>query len=33
VIGNQRHVLLTGSPLLAQQMTMAQIPLISEPLY
>jgi len=26
-------VLLTGSPLLAQQMTMAQIPLISEPLY
>ena len=33
VVGNQRHVLLTGSPLLAQQMTMAQIPLISEPLY
>lgn len=33
VIGNQRHVLLTGSPLLAQQMTMAQIPLVSEPLY
>lgn len=33
LIGNQRHVLLTGSPLLAQQMTMAQIPLISEPLY
>ena len=33
VIDNQRHVLLTGSPLLAQQMTMAQIPLISEPLY
>ena len=33
VIGNQRHILLTGSPLLAQQMTMAQIPLISEPLY
>ena len=33
VIGNKRHVLLTGSPLLAQQMTMAQIPLISEPLY
>ena len=26
LIGNQRHVLLTGSPLLAQQMTMAQIP-------
>jgi hypothetical protein len=26
-------VLLTGSPLLAQQMTMAQIPLVSEPLY
>lgn len=33
MIGNQRHVLLTGSPLLAQQMTMAKIPLISEPLY
>ncbi|WP_421190453.1 hypothetical protein [Aeromonas sanarellii] len=33
LIGNQRHVLLTGSPLLAQQMTMAQIPLVSEPLY
>ncbi|MFM4939197.1 hypothetical protein [Aeromonas enteropelogenes] len=33
VINNQRHVLLTGSPLLAQQMTMARIPLISESLY
>ncbi|WED77478.1 hypothetical protein [Aeromonas allosaccharophila] len=33
VINNQRHVLLTGSPLLAQQMTMAKIPLISESLY
>ena len=33
MIGNQRQVLLTGSPLLAQQMTMAQIPLVSEPLY
>ncbi len=33
VIGNQRHILLTGSPLLAQQMTMAKIPLVSEPLY
>ncbi|CAJ1794641.1 hypothetical protein LMCDFJHI_01810 [Aeromonas salmonicida] len=33
VIGNQRHVLLTGSPLLAEQMTMAKIPLVSEPLY
>ena len=33
VINNQRHVLLTGSSLLAQQMTMAKIPLISESLY
>lgn len=33
VIDNQRQVLLTGSPQLAQQMTMAQIPLVSEPLY
>lgn len=33
VINNQRHVLLTGSSLLAQQMTMARIPLISESLY
>lgn len=33
VIDNQRQVLLTGSALLAQQMTMAQIPLVSEPLY
>ncbi|MFB2862390.1 hypothetical protein [Aeromonas sp. MdU4] len=33
VINNQRHVLLTGSPLLVQQMTMAKIPLISESLY
>ena len=33
VINNQRHVLLTGSSLLAQQMTMAKIPLVSEPLY
>ena len=33
VIGNQRHILLTGSPMLAQQMTMAKIPLVSEPLY
>lgn len=33
VINNQRHVLLTGSALLAQQMAMANIPLISESLY
>ncbi|MGN5138080.1 hypothetical protein ACTG15_07990 [Aeromonas sp. 164P] len=33
MINNQRHVLLTGSSLLAQQMTMAKIPLISESLY
>nr|WP_244911281.1 hypothetical protein [Aeromonas bivalvium] len=33
VINNQKHVLLTGSPLMVQQMTMARIPLISEPLY
>lgn len=33
MINNQRHVLLTGSSLLAQQMTMANIPLISESLY
>ncbi|MGL4251654.1 MAG: hypothetical protein ACRCR1_13675 [Aeromonas sp.] len=33
VINNQRHVLLTGSSLLAQQMTTARIPLISESLY
>ncbi|ELM3616241.1 TPA: hypothetical protein SIA35_002139 [Aeromonas sobria] len=33
VINNQRHVLLTGSSLLAQQMTMAKIPLVSESLY
>ena len=33
VINTQRHVLLTGSSLLAQQMTMAKIPLISESLY
>lgn len=33
VINNQRHVLLTGSSLQAQQMTMAKIPLISESLY
>lgn len=33
MINHQRHVLLTGSSLLAQQMTMAKIPLISESLY
>ncbi|PJG58343.1 hypothetical protein [Aeromonas cavernicola] len=33
VINEQRHVLLTGSPLLAQQMALAKIPLISESLY
>lgn len=33
MINNQRHVLLTGSSLLAQQMAMAKIPLISESLY
>lgn len=33
VIDNQKHVLLTGSPLMVQQMAMAHIPLISEPLY
>ena len=33
MINNQRQVLLTGSPLMVQQMALARIPLVSQPLY